>query len=245
MTRTDWEDTNSKYVRPALSAWRAGRIQEGEAIFKEGLAATRNDGFVALNYGECLEALGRFEEAEATLELALRKLPLPKYRQRAQEALDRVTRGLAANKPREIVPEKDRMPGTRIGLISCTKRKKDYVCTGRELYSESPDFEWWLSFAEENYARTYVVSAKYGLVELTQILCPYDRRLDDYNEREREAWALFIAARLRLDGVSAEDTVCITASEKYASPLSRALQEYGVKTVVFPLESRPTPDQLR
>jgi tetratricopeptide (TPR) repeat protein len=245
MTRTDWEDTNSKYVRPALSAWRAGRIEEGEGIFEEGLTATGNDGFVALNYGECLEAAWRFEEAKAMLELALRKLPLPKYRQRAQEALDRVTRSLAANKPSETIPERDKTAGTRIGLISCTKSKKDYVCTARELYSESPDFKWWLGFAEQNYARAYVVSAKHGLVELSQILCPYDRRLDDYNEREREAWALFIAARLRLDGMTTEHTVYITASEKYATPLSGALQEYGVKTVVFPLERRPTPDQLR
>jgi tetratricopeptide (TPR) repeat protein len=245
MKRTDWDDTNSKYVWPALSAWRAGRIEEAEAIFKEGLAATADDGFVALNYGECLEGAGRLEEAKGRYALALRKLPMERYRQQAREALDRITKLLEANKPAEMPPEKPKMPGARIGLISCTKRKKDYACTARELYGESPDFKWWLGFAEENYARTYVVSAKHGLVELTQILSPYDRRLDDYNEREREAWALFIAARLRLDGVSAEHTVYITASEKYAGPLSRALQEYGINTVVFALEKRVTPDQLQ
>ena len=194
MTRKDWDDTNSKYVRPALSAWRAGRIEEAEAIFKEGLAATGNDGFVALKYAECLEGLGRLEEAKDRYAIALGRLPMEKYRQQAREALDRITKLLEANKPKETMPEKDKMAGTRIGLISCTKSKKDYVCTARELYGESPDFKWWVDFAEENYARTYVVSAKHGLVELTQILCPYDRRLDDYNEREREAWALFIAA---------------------------------------------------
>jgi tetratricopeptide (TPR) repeat protein len=245
MTRKDWDDTNSKYVRPALSAWGAGRIEEAEAIFKEGLAATRGDGFVALKYGECLEALGRLEEAKERYALALGRLPMEKYRQQAREALDRITRLLEANKPTETAPEKPRMPGTRIGLISCTKRKKDYVCTARELYSESPDFKRWLSFADENYAHTYVVSAKHGLIELTQILCPYDRRLDDYNEREREAWALFIAARLRLDGVGPEHTVYITANEMYASPLTRALQEYGIKTVTLALEHKPTPDEMR
>jgi tetratricopeptide (TPR) repeat protein len=190
-----------KYLRRAISAWDAGRIEEGEVIFKEGLAATGNDGYVALKYGECLEALGRLEEAKAMLGLALCKLPMEKYKQQAREALDRITRLLAANKDGETAPEKPKMPGTRIGLISCTKRKKDYVCTARELYSESPNFNWWLSFAEGNYAHTYVVSAKHGLMELTQILYPYDRRLDEYNEGEREAWASFIAARLRLDGV--------------------------------------------
>src|SRR5208337_1997791 len=180
-----WKEINEKYVRPATSAWEAGRVEEAEAIFKEGLAATGNDGYVALQYGNCLEATGRLEEAKERYELALCKLPMEKYKQQAKEGLDRVARSLAVSKAGESAPPKRRMPGTRIGLISCTKRKKDYVCTARELYSESPNFNWWLSFAEENYARTYVISAKHGLVELTQILHPYERRLDEYDEGER------------------------------------------------------------
>ena len=74
---------------------------------------------------------------------------------------------------------------------------------------------------------------------------PYERRLDEYTEGERQAWASFIAACLRSDGVSAEDRVCITANEMYARHLSGALQDHGIKTVAFALEDRPTPDQLQ
>jgi hypothetical protein len=33
-----WTEMNEKLVRRAVSAWEAGRIEEAEAIFKEGLA---------------------------------------------------------------------------------------------------------------------------------------------------------------------------------------------------------------
>jgi tetratricopeptide (TPR) repeat protein len=117
----DWKTVNSKYVKPALAAWRAGRRQQAEEIFRNGLEETGNDGFVALNYAQCLEEGDRYAEAADLYKLALDRLPLPKYQDQARQGLRRVT-----EKPQVTIPSPRTSPtpparGRRIGLLSCTK----------------------------------------------------------------------------------------------------------------------------
>ena len=186
----NWKTINERYVQPAKSAQSSGRMEEAEAIFKEGLQATGNDGFVALTYAEFLEESQRFEEAKEKFHLALRRLPKPEFQRKAREGLDRVTAKLpSTGVPRSEVVEPERgaeptvtglektgpgfqplpaekdkgpIPAPRkIALISCIKQKKTYPCTARELYSESKKFRKHLAFAEAHYDRTYVISARH------------------------------------------------------------------------------------
>jgi tetratricopeptide (TPR) repeat protein len=87
----DWMEINKRYVYPAISAWRAGRIEEAEALFKEGLAITGGDGNVALKYAEFLEDCRLLKDAEEMYRIALRKLPKPEFKRVAQEGLSRVS----------------------------------------------------------------------------------------------------------------------------------------------------------
>ncbi len=82
-------------------------------------------------------------------------------------------------------------------------------------------------------------------MDLTQLLSPYDRRLDDYTETEKEAWARFIVACLRVDGVDANSTVFVHANELYAKYLCWALQENGIRCKSFDFHERPRPEQVR
>ncbi len=268
----DWITINQTYVRPALSARDSGDIQKAESIFRQGLAATGNDGFVALNFAELLEACVRPEEAKDMFELALRKLPKLKFKQQAKEGLDRVrrqageptpetgspagtelrnvaTRPAAGEPPRPITQPSTGQTRTAtqaklIGLISCTNHKKKCPCTARELYSESVSFPKHLAFAEDKYDRVYVVSSKHGLVELNQLLSPYDLSLTEYTAEERAAWAKFIAARLRLEGVTTDDTVYIHASDVYAAPLRDALDTYGIQCRIIDFDRSPNANDV-
>jgi hypothetical protein len=137
-----------------------------------------------------------------------------------------------------------RRTGRKIGLLSCTKAKKEYTCTARELYSESKDFRWYLNFAEKNYDLSFVVSARYGLVELTQLLNWYDRCLNEYTEDERNAWGKFIIACLRREYITKNDIVYIHANETYRIYLCKALKKYGIPCRTFSCDARPTSKDL-
>ena len=80
--------------------------------------------------------------------------------------------------------------GRDIYLISCAAKKKDYVCAACELY-DSPLFEKSLSFARKQTEDKYIkiLSAEYGLVDLDQVIEPYDKTLNDMSAEDRAAWA--------------------------------------------------------
>lgn len=224
----NWKEINQEYVVLAINAWHSGDLQKAERIFKEGMAATNNDGYVALKYGECLASSGRFEDARKTLEIAVERLPKPEYKQQAKEALSRVAEIQREHESKRTLADETEKPRS-IGLISCTRRKKDYACTARELYSASDKFRRALNVAEEKYDRTYVVSARHGLVDLKQLLSPYDRSLEDYNESERQAWATFVAACLRAEGINAGQDIFVHANDLYFRYLCDALRGNGLK----------------
>jgi len=131
------------------------------------------------------------------------------------------------------------MNSKKVGLLSCTRRKKDYYCSAAGLYSESDNFRWYHDYAKRNYDINYIVSARHGLVALDQILKPYDRNLADFTDQEKRAWAIFIAANLRLEGVTTDDLIFIHADPLYTEYLSDILMGYGYKIKCFGLEDRP------
>jgi tetratricopeptide (TPR) repeat protein len=258
----DWKTINSRYVHPAIEACKAGRVEEAERLFKEGLVASHEDGYVALRFAECLESLGRVDDAAPLFELALRRLPKADWKLKAKEGLDRIAATPRGRSFPEIVAQEhapdwkptagglERLaPAThtasaRVGLLSCTKNKKPYVCTARELYSESENFRRHLAFAESHYAKTFVASAKHGLVALDQLLAPYDFNLDEYAVEERDVWARFIAARLHLEGIGENHSVYIHATDKYGIPLRDALDRYRISSRIIDFEGVPTEEDL-
>jgi hypothetical protein len=261
----DWKTINSRYVHPAIEAARAGRVDEAERLFQEGLAATREDGYVALRFAEFLEPPRRADDARRLFELALRKLPKTEWQQKAKEGLERLRASTGTPSPegaagtrepiraRGSAEQLSPIPGAhsatattlaRVGLLSCTRNKKRYVCTARELYSESENFRRHLAFAETHYAKTFVASAQYGLVTLDQLLAPYDFNLDEYDVEERDVWARWIAARLHHEGVGETHTVYIHATHKYGAPLRDALDRYGIRTRILDFEGTPTEEDL-
>ena len=70
----------------------------------------------------------------------------------------------------------------RIALISWSKLKTDRPCPARELYAPSRLFSLSYQYARRNADKVYILSAKYGLVEESAVIAPYDLTLADLPE---------------------------------------------------------------
>lgn len=89
-----------------------------------------------------------------------------------------------------------------------------------------------------------MISARHCLVELSQLLRPYDRDLLAYPDDEQDAWGRFIVACLRQEQLPSSAIFYVHAGESYARPVCRALELAGLRFKVFDLTGRPSEADL-
>jgi len=82
-------------------------------------------------------------------------------------------------------------------LISCVSKKLNYPAPAREFYV-SPWFKKALAFALVRHTPVFILSAKYGLVELEQVIEPYELTLTSMTATERRIWAEQVHGQLRV-----------------------------------------------
>jgi len=102
----------------------------------------------------------------------------------------------------------------KIGLISCTKKKKSFPCQAQELYSESTLFSYALDYCRKHYDKIYILSAKHGLVDLHWKIEPYDKTLNTMNKEERKKWAVKTASQLKKK-IKKKDVLYFHAGKNY------------------------------
>lgn len=78
----------------------------------------------------------------------------------------------------------------KVALISCTKSKKPYACPAKEMHSPSALFSKALTYTTKRYDVVYIISAKYGLLELGTVIEPYDLTLKSFPMRQKKIWAI-------------------------------------------------------
>ena len=84
----------------------------------------------------------------------------------------------------------------KIALISCSKLKTDRPCPARELYAPSRLFSLSYQYARRNADKVYILSAKYGLVEESAVIAPYDLTLADLPEYRQRDWANYVLTQM-------------------------------------------------
>ena len=76
-----------------------------------------------------------------------------------------------------------------IVFIGCVKNKKSYPTKAEYLY-DSQFFKKCLEYARSlNPDTIYILSAKYGVVDLNDVIEPYDRTLNTMTKVERIEWS--------------------------------------------------------
>ena len=84
----------------------------------------------------------------------------------------------------------------KIACIACGKKKKSYSCKAQEMY-DGTLFKKSLTLAEkQGYDKIYILSAKYGLLELDQIISPYNFSLFDMSNDEIKKWSKEVKTKL-------------------------------------------------
>ena len=117
--------------------------------------------------------------------------------------------------------------GVDIVLVGCVKTKADQPRPAREFY-QSPLFQKRRRYAETCGHHWYVLSAEHGLVHPDALLEPYDVALAEQSDDYRQAWAGWVAAKLRrVEGSLHGRRIEIHAGQAYAAPLLPLLRAAG------------------
>lgn len=128
----------------------------------------------------------------------------------------------------------------KIVLISCVSQKLPHRAKARDLYV-STLFKLNLKYANSLAANEiYVLSAKYGLLELGREIEPYEQTLNNMRTAEIKKWANNVLQQLKTVA-SLEDTEFVfLAGDKYR----KYLLPY-IKNAVVPLEGLRIGEQLQ
>lgn len=105
-----------------------------------------------------------------------------------------------------------------IVFLSCVKLKRDVPSRSEDMYV-SDLFKKSLQYAKSlNPDHIYILSAKYGLLELDDVIEPYDLTLKTMSEKERKRWAFKVCKQFESKGGNYNDKaifLCGLAYRKY------------------------------
>jgi hypothetical protein len=131
---------------------------------------------------------------------------------------------------------------SHITLIACSATKLESTCMAKDMYQGSL-FKKSLEYALKttNPKNIYILSAKYGLVELEQEIEPYDKTLKDMDIDETQSWVDMIMDKLYdLYEDLNELHISILAGKAYYEPLIESLPNYDL-----PLEGLRIGEQMK
>jgi len=103
----------------------------------------------------------------------------------------------------------------KVALITCSKAKRGYPCTAAEMYSPSTLFSLSYKYAQMVADKVFILSAKYGLLEETDPINPYNLNLKDVPYNRRLDWANYVISNLRLKCDLENDEFIILAGKNY------------------------------
>ena len=125
-------------------------------------------------------------------------------------------------------------------LISCTKSKRKVKsCAARLMYDTSDLFRKSLAYAEVISEDIFVISAKYGLVPLNQVIEYYDETLKGKRKAEKDAWGKKVATQIsEVFDVKNTEFVILSGRDYYA-PLQSYLPHIKLPLGNLTLFKRP------
>lgn len=128
----------------------------------------------------------------------------------------------------------------RIVLLSCVSMKRPYSTAAKDLYI-SPLFQKSLEYARKlKPDAIYILSAKYGLLDLEREVDPYNVTLNNMSANEARSWANGVLLQLRACSDIREDHYIFLAGMKYRKYLIPYLRSFET-----PLEGMPIGKQLQ
>jgi cytoplasmic iron level regulating protein YaaA (DUF328/UPF0246 family) len=107
-----------------------------------------------------------------------------------------------------------------IVFIGCVKNKKSYTTKACELY-DSTFFKKCLQYAKSlNPDNIYILSAKYGMINLEDVIQPYDKTLNSMSKAERFEWYTMVHNQMVQHNIDFNEEVVWLCGDKYRKDLS-------------------------
>lgn len=119
-----------------------------------------------------------------------------------------------------------------IGLVSCTKSKRDQAAKPAELYTESAFFRKARSYVETNHDDWYILSAKHYLLDPDgPPIEPYDETLNGAPVAKKREWSRTIRSQLEDEGILEENNQLVFhAGRDYYEELLPLIESAPVET---------------
>jgi len=117
---------------------------------------------------------------------------------------------------------------TKIALISCVSKKLSHREKAGNLYV-SPLFKFNLQYAHSlSPDKIFILSAKYGLLDLEQEIEPYNETLNSKSKEEIKIWADKIIEQLKEKSNLYEDEFIFLAGERYRKYLIPQIKNFKI-----------------
>ena len=114
---------------------------------------------------------------------------------------------------------------SHVGLVSCASKKHPIAAQAKDLY-RSALFAKSREFVEQRCDSWFILSAKHGLVEPSEVLESYEETLNTKSREERDEWAERVWRSLR-QRLRQDDHVTILAGKRYRERLVPLLAAHG------------------
>lgn len=132
-----------------------------------------------------------------------------------------------------LVRERRKIPKSNtIALVSCGKMKLNRTAAAKDLYS-SALFKSSLGFSNYVSSKSFILSAKYGLVDPTREVDPYDLSLNSLSKAEKDRWAKNVCADLQ-EQINPNTKILLFAGRAYTDGIV-ANMEVPVGQLVDPM----------
>ncbi len=116
----------------------------------------------------------------------------------------------------------------KIVLISCVSVKLSRKAKAEELYI-SPLFKYGLAYAKTLQPdKIYILSAKYGVLELDKIIEPYNTTLNTMSSKEIKEWSEKVLIQLKEKIDLNSDKIIFLAGDNYRKYLIPHIKNYTV-----------------
>lgn len=104
----------------------------------------------------------------------------------------------------------------KVVLLSCVSKKKDYETKAENLYDSSL-FNLSLQYAKAlRPDKIYILSALYGLLEMSDKVRPYNKTLNEMSSKERKEWSELVLRQMKDKGLDFNsDHFVILAGNNY------------------------------